>query len=235
MNNFSKFASSDKTDQFSWNFSNYNSYKANVYHKGSILLATLENYLGEDVFSKIMKTYATRFQFKHPLPQNFIDVVNEFSPQSMDWFFEQSLYTAAVLDYTVSRISSSQVNPPRGLDENGNLYSGTKPEENKTYFSEIVVERLGEFIIPVDVVITFENGETIKEVWNGQKKWKKFSYQSDAAVLKAEIDPEQKLLLDVNYSNNIKYRKRNSFPAFRWSAKWMFWLQHLLEVTMVFS
>jgi len=236
INNYRKLVSLDKMNKLSWEFLNYKSFKANVYDKGSIMLATLENYLGEDVFSKIMKTYATRYQFKHPVPQNFIDVVNEFSPQPMDWFFEQVLESTDILDYAVAKVTSNPVSPSYGLDNYGKLYSQKEKEENNIeYQSEILVERLGEFTMPVEVLVTFENGETLREQWNGHDKWKKYSYKRNVAVLKAEIDPENKILLDVNYSNNSKYRKRNSFPAFRWSSKWMFWLQHLFEVTTIFS
>jgi len=234
--NYRYALSQDIMNKFSWEFYNYKSYRANVYSKGPLLLATLENYLGEEVFSNIMKIYATRFQFKHPVPKNFIDVVNEFSPQPMDWLFEQALQSTAVCDYAVAEITSERVGLPYGLDDNGKIYSQDEKEKNNAvYQSEIRVERLGEFIFPVDILITFENGETINEIWNGQDKWIKFSYQRDAAALKVEIDPQRQILLDVNADNNIKYRNRNSFPALRWSAKWMFWLQHLLEVTMIFS
>ena len=43
------------------------------------------------------------------------------------------------------------------------------------------------------------------------------------------MDPEQVLLLDVNYTNNSRtLEPRTEEAATKWSLKWMVWLQDLM-------
>ena len=41
----------------------------------------------------------------------------------------------------------------------------------------VVVRRLGEGIFPVDVLVTFKNGEQVRERWDGRDRWKMFTYE----------------------------------------------------------
>jgi len=229
-------ASDDIMNLFSWQYVDGASYGVNAYDKSSLMLWTLEGYLGEDVFSQIMKAYATRYEFKHPKPQDFIDVVNEFAPEPMDWFFQETLNGSGVLDYAVEKVVSKPVLRRKGYYDNEKReYIDEKKEDEKKFESFVLVRRKGEVRIPVDVRITFEDGEVVNEKWDGQDLWKRYHYIRSSQVMLVEVDPDRKLMLDINYSNNSMYRKKSSFAAFRWTAKWMYWVQHLFEVVAFFS
>ena len=44
------------------------------------------------------------------------------------------------------------------------------------------------------------------------------------------VDPERKLTLDVDYSNNSRLTEpKADFPARKWASKWMVWLQDYLQ------
>ena len=39
------------------------------------------------------------------------------------------------------------------------------------------MRRYGEAMFPVDVLVTFENGEQVREHWDGRERWKVFTYE----------------------------------------------------------
>lgn len=102
----------------------------------------------------------------------------------------------------------------------------------KEYECAVVVKRDGEAIAPVEVLIEFKNGERRREQWDGQYRWKKFVYQSDSPISSAIVDPEVKLVLDINYNNNskvVREEEYRSLAARKYASKWTFWIQNFFE------
>jgi hypothetical protein len=93
----------------------------------------------------------------------------------------------------------------------------------------VVVRRLEAGQYPVDVVVTFANGEQARERWDGLARWQPFTFDRPSKAVSAQIDPERQLLLDTNYTNNSKtLEPAADQAAAKWSLKWMVWLQDLL-------
>ena len=81
---------------------------------------------------------------------------------------------------------------------------------------------------PVDVLVTFSNGEQARETWDGRGRWQVFTFDRPVKAVSAQIDPERKLLLDTNYTNNSKTMEPAADrAATKWSLRWMVWLQDL--------
>ena len=92
-----------------------------------------------------------------------------------------------------------------------------------------MVRRYGEAIFPVDILVTFTNGEEVRETWDGVARWKLFTYQRAAQILQAEVDPDSVLLLDLNRTNNSKTMKpMTNIATTKWVLKWMTWLQDVM-------
>lgn len=226
----------DYMDKMSWEFVDYFGYRNNAYEKPALMLWTLENYLGETVFGNIMKTYARRWAFKHPQPDDFFDIVNEFAPEDMSWFFDKMMYETGVVDYAVAKIISTEPVRTQGYFGAGESIQLREPEAPQDFFeSQVHLQRLGEIQLPVEVLVTFENGETIAEIWSGVEPYKIYYYSNETKIEMVEVDPYHKIRLDVNPTNNGRYREGDSTPAFRWGAAWLFWLQDLLEMIAIFS
>jgi len=177
-------------------------YSSFTYAKPTVLLLTLENYLGQDVMDKIMKTYFQRFKFKHPTTRDFINIVNEIAPQNMDWFFDQALFDSKVLDYEVRGITRKKIDVPSDT-------TGQDWYENK-----IILYRKGEFIFPVEVQVVFSDSDTVRTTWDGRARYEVLKYKRPAKAISARIDPDEKILLDVNLTNNSYTFKENNL-AFR--------------------
>ncbi len=86
-------------------------------------------------------------------------------------------------------------------------------EKEKIYRSEVVVVRKGELFFPQEILIIFEDSEEIWEEWDGKERWKRFVYYKPHKIKSAQVDPEHKVLLDVNFTNNSLMREPNrAFP-----------------------
>jgi len=224
-----------KNDVMARNGWEYNqTYGLNSYTKPALSLVTLERYLGEEMMYRVMRTYHFRYRFKHPTSQDFINTVNEVTGKDMNWFFENTWFNSNLFDYSIDRVVNLRIPNPNGVfNENGKPMDSTAVgAPTKEYQCDVVVKREGEAIAPVDVLVVFKNGEEKREWWDGQYRWKKFTYQSDSPVSYAIVDPDMKLALDVNYNNNSQVLRDDNFrslAARKYASKWMFWLQNLFE------
>ncbi len=231
----------DRMSKPSWQYGP-GAYRDNSYSKPAMMLRTLENYLGWETFQKIMSTYFERWKFRHPKPEDFFAVVNEVSGRDMSWFFEQTYNSSNVFDYAVGTVKSRKITPPKGYretEEGLKFFKSVKDESDTTearYHTTVFVRRWGEAIFPIEVKITFENGDEVMEQWDGRERWARFDYVKPAKISKVEVDPNNVLVLDVNHTNNSWTAKPKAYrAAVKWSAKWMIWLQSLMEFFAFFS
>jgi len=218
----------------SWEYFNGATYGINVYSKAAFMLLTLENYLGEDVMSEIMKTFYEKWKFKHPTSQDFIAVAEEISGQDLSWFFDQFLHSPDKLDYAIGRLRSWEIEKPEGIleGEQGIFEESQKeevPEQEKMYQNEVVVVRKGELIFPQEILITFEEGEEIREEWDGKERWKRFVYTRPYQLKSAQVDPDNKVLLDDNFLNNSRVLKPKKISPLKCALDLMFNFQAFLS------
>ncbi len=186
----------------SYEFFSGGSYSVNSYAKSALMLLTLEKYLGKEVFSKIMREYFKRFQFKHPKTEDFIRTAEEVSEKELDWFFNSFLFSEETIDYKVERVRTKKLKKPEGKMD-------MKFKEEGNWESEVVIVKEGSISFPVKIKILFEDDKKIEEFWDGKGKWKKFKYIKPVKVKSVEIDPEKIFLLDRNRFNNSMSTKRN--------------------------
>jgi hypothetical protein len=215
-----------------------------TYDKTALWLGTLERYLGWETLQKIMSTFFERYKFKHPVPDDFFAVVNEVSGRDMTWFFDQAHRSSEVFDYAVQSVSSFPAAPEGFVETGGKLTyageeakatNGANGKSGKIYRTQVIVRRNGGAIFPVEVLVVFANGDSVRENWDGKERWKLFAYEKPARLNYAAVDPERKLILDVDYTNNSKLMKpAAALPARKWASKWMIWLQDLLATFAFF-
>jgi aminopeptidase N len=199
----------------SWEFEPIGGYR-NVYFKGSLILETLENYLGEEMMKKVMKEYFSRFKFKHPQTQDFIQTVNKVTNQDFNWFFQQCLYNVGSVDYAVSYIKSTPLD-----------------KKKRQFETKVKIENLGSLSFPVEVLIELENGKKIVKNLEGKEKWYEIKLITDDKIKYAMVDPERKIVLDTNYLNNSKTAKKDFWGNFVLSSTWFFALENFIQ--LVFS
>jgi hypothetical protein len=237
-------AKDDNLVRNGWEYLDGASYVVNSYTRTGLTLRTLESYLGPDVMARIMRAYQLRWRYRHPSTQDFIDVVNQVSGQNMDWFFAQFFYNSNITDYAVARATSHAILGKVGVygeGSNKTTYSeqqaraAFRKNPHKMYRTTVVVRRRGEAVAPVDVKVRFTDGETAVEHWDGQYRWVKYDYEKAAQVSSAEVDPEHKLALDANFTNNSYVAAENNRGAEKWYVRWIFWLENLFFAAGFFS
>jgi hypothetical protein len=228
----------------SWEYLTADSYNLNSYAKPALTLQTLEALVGDETMARILRTYARRFRFGHPTTEDFIATVNEVTGRDYRFFFEQTFFSSDICDYAIT-----VENKPRRLGEgffdgpDGSPALARRPSEEEErkraregpWEPEVTVRRLGGVRLPVEVLVVFEDGRRVSETWDGRDRWRRFTYPGPAKVVRAEVDPEAKLAIDVRPANNSWLDGKGAArrAALKWSARWMFWLQNLLELHAV--
>jgi Peptidase family M1 domain len=232
---------SDPLVRRGWEYRVPRAYTLNSYGKPALVLQTLEGLLGDETMTRVMRTYARRYRFRHPVTTDFIAVVNEVTGQDWRWFFDQTFYSSDLCDYAVSVKNMA----PRQLEGFADGAGGALPAlapkapepATKTWESEVDVRRKGGVQLPVELLVEFEDGTQKAERWDGRERWVRFRYPGPQRVVRAIVDPEHKLALDVDPSNNTWELDRGAATraATKWSARFLLWVQSLLELQAVFA
>lgn len=208
-----------------------------TYSKTALWLGTLERHLGWRTLRDILSTFFRRFRFRHPTPEDFFSVANEVSGRDLSWFFAQVHGGSVTFDYAIESVASFPAEPEGMIERPGGLvYREREPErEGTVYRTEVVVQRRGEGIFPVDVLMVFEDGGEIRRRWDGTGRWTMFVEERPSRLRHAVVDPDRVLLLDLDYGNNSRLLEpAAALPALKWASKWMVWLQDLLETFAFF-
>lgn len=208
-------------------------YGALTYMKTATVLTTLERLIGRATMDSVMHTYFERWSFRHPGGRDFIATANEvvqrlcgnrFGP-SLDWFFDQTIYGTDVCDYELSGISVAALpfEKPSPPD------TSQKP----LYESTVLVSRLGEVRMPVNILMHFENGNEVLEEWAGDTRVMQYTYRRPERIAWAQVDPDNILTIDINRLNNSKSFAPPTAPVWKYTTKLMFWLQNLLHTVSI--
>jgi len=215
----------DPVTAWSWRFYNSGSYAANVYMRAATLLRTLEGFLGEPTWARVMRTYHMRYRYKHPGKAEFIGVVNEVSGKDMTWFFDELLDSTQAFDYGVAEVASVKVPRARRgvfdvkgareemtskkIEELDALEAKFPEAEVKTeYLTTVVLRRFGEARVrgdaQVKVLVRFKDGTTETRSWDGQARWARLEFVKPVEVESAQVDPDGVWLIDANLANNSR-------------------------------
>ncbi|HTR02819.1 MAG TPA: M1 family aminopeptidase [Thermoanaerobaculia bacterium] len=220
----------------SWRFRSRSSYGALVYSKTALTLATLERLLGTPAMDKALHLYAERWRFRHPRTKDFIAAVNDSTGADWTWFFDRTFFSSGIVDYAVAEAETKPARPPRGLfDVDGKLADGPPASLARVrgYDSVATVIRRGDVAMPVDVVLTFENGHVYRSHWDGEARWKRFRVSQGPKLLEVVVDPDEKILLDADRTNNGCRPEPDLQAATRWTARAVFWVQNMIDFMTV--
>ena len=187
-----------------------------AYDKPAVWLHTLENWLGWDSVQRALSASFAEGAFGHPGPSVVLRNLQQHTDRDINRFVTETYRQSAVFDYSIGEVSATARN---GQQE-----------------SRVLVRRLGDGVFPVEVLVTFTNGDQITERWNGESRWREFTYLRPTAVQSAVVDPSRQLLLDVNFTNNSRtVEPRAQDAGAKWTLKWLVWLQDALLTWGLFA
>lgn len=220
-----------------WDFTDAN-FKPLIYSKTATTLRTLQSLVGDAKMDQIIEAWFRQWQFRHPRGGDFMALLKtELSTlpdtvyaRQVYQLFETSIYHAVVLDYAVTNITNDVLFAPQGVFGDslaGFTYrdgSGLRPT-----LSTVEVQRKGDWVFPVELLVVFDDGSTETLHWSGEAGLKLFSFANGKKIVSAQIDPQQKLALDVDLNNNSMTLQPQTAPLWKYAAKVVFWVQNMME------
>lgn len=221
-----------------WFFSESN-FKSLLYSKPATTLRTVQELIGEADMDRIMQTYFEKWKFRHPRGEDFMAVLKEGLLAKQDstvamqvyGLFETSIYDAVVLDYAVTHLTNEELPVPKGIT--GNAQAGFRylpgSSSSGSMVSKITVERKGDWVFPVETLVTFEDGSRQTLFWSGKEGSKTFELTGALRVVSAQIDPNYRIGLDVDWNNNSLTLEPSAAPLWKYAAKTVFWVQNMMQ------
>ena len=119
-------------------FQTNSAYGVGSYVKGQAFLYQLRSIIGTEAFNRGMLRYYNTWKFRHPDPADFIRIMEKESGQVLDWYLEYMMNTIHQVDYAVDSVYRS---------------SGRQ--------SEIIIERVGNMPVPIEVVVMSKSGRRL--------------------------------------------------------------------------
>jgi hypothetical protein len=171
----------------------------NAYSKPAAGLYMLrQTIMGPELFDHAFRTYAKRWMFKHPTPEDFFRSMEDASSVDLDWFFRGWFYTTDVTDL--------------GIKEVKPLYLTDKPSERVTKLKEQYkqyFENLGELVYITDNKED-ANPKAMDNHADG-KEVPSFIYSVEFEKPGGLVMP---IIVELTYADGTK--ERQTFPAQIW-------------------
>ena len=196
---------------FSWVYPQ-GTYAMMSYNKAATWLYTLEGIIGTETIDEVYREFYREWGFKHPTAADFVNVTSrvvkeihgEKFGENMDWFFDQTLYGTGICDYKLDGISNSKIRSFKGIvySDTGMVMLQHDISNDTLYKSTVRIQRLGEVMLPVDILVHFDDGSEILESWDGKARFYDLNYEGAHRAEWAKIDPYMKIYMDVNLVNN---------------------------------
>lgn len=177
-------------------------YYSSVYTKGTLFLNQLRYIVGDDIFYHGLRRYFSEWKFKHPMPKDYLRIMEKEANMELDWFFHHWIESTNTIDYGIKSLVAN------------------KKE------SKLVIQRIGKIPMPLEVSVLYNDGR--KELYyiplrimRGEKvfpkdvdvkqladwPWTYPDYEITIPeklenIVRVEID-ENQLMVDIERKNNI--------------------------------
>ncbi len=161
----------------------------NAYGKPATALNILrETVMGKELFDHAFKTYAQRWMFKHPTPEDFFRTMEDASAVDLDWYWRGWFYTTDYVDIGVKGVKK--------------YYVSSKPNaQMKKYMAD---RNLTEADLPPLVYLAAEDSEDFSPDLKGKaptevsQNLKEFMMDNMSAEERAEVK-EPKYFYEVTF------------------------------------
>jgi hypothetical protein len=208
----------EKIAQGAADFATFRSLGALVYSRTATVLGTLARVYGRERFNHALGVYTRKFRFQHPTMADFLAVMQSELDGRAATALKLALSERATVDYLVREISNAPISAAAGVFDSPSGREQKKPETPgpaAQYASRVVVYRHGTLQLPVDIELVFEDGGKQLRHWDGSG----FTFNVDnvgpSQLVSVNVDPEQRILLDDDRSNNWLSTQSSSLPRCR--------------------
>lgn len=232
----------DPLDANSWDRYSNTSY-GSIYSRTASVMHDLEQEIGSEALERGFKGYYEQWKFRHPSAADFKAALAEHTgrPEVIERVFDQQVWGMHKVDDRVTSLESEEVLPQPGTElvggkrvehaeddvdkaiadarkawkeKNPDAKPGTGPYPWRT----VVTLRREGAAVPQTVKIRFADDSVETVAWNDAARWKRIVLVKPARAVSAEIDPEQKIYLDVNKLDDSRTLERDRTATRRWSS-----------------
>ncbi len=193
-------------------------YKGIVYAKTATVLQSLKRIMGEESFYDFLSQYFNTYKFTHPNKEDFMGTLNGYlrmnfgsgMSEKINSLLEQALDKTAICDFSTS--------PIRYNDSNSD-----------SVYSSVVIEQLGDFVAPVEIVFQFEDDSKLLKEWDGKGGSKEFTFITNSRLRSVQVDPERKIFFDIDFNNNSYTSTPAKSGLFKYAGRALFWTQNIFQ------
>jgi hypothetical protein len=168
----------------------------NGYGKPAAGLVMLrEQIVGPKLFDEAFREYSQKWMFKHPQPTDFFRSVEEGAGEQLNYFWRGWFYGTYTNDQAIASVDAQRADSLVGNNAKGSTYY------------RITVENRGGLVLPVKMLVTFDDGTTQRidlpaDIWRKNEREFTHGFFSSKAVTQVVLDPDE-TLADVNRENNV--------------------------------
>jgi len=222
-----------KVAQKAWDYRNRWMYFLASYGKTAVVLRTVEGLIGSDAMARGMRAYVERFSFRHPTGSDLVATLSEAGGYDLRRFFDQAIYADATPDWGVLAVRHTRPAVVEGFAWDGAGWIREEPggaaeiddaAEDEGWEIEVDLVRSGDFVGPVVVELTWDDGETERRLWESSERWVRWSFDSDRRLEQVIVDPDGVWALETLRVDNY-WREH---PARTEPPLW--WLREILDV-----
>jgi hypothetical protein len=131
----------------------------NAYGKPATALNILrETIMGRELFDHAFKTYAQRWMFKHPSPEDFFRTMEDASGVDLDWFWRGWFYTTDHVDISIDGVKWYKLSTKTQVDQ-----KLAKKQEEEDLFNKDISTQRNKTEIPKSYI---EEDKTLADFYN---------------------------------------------------------------------
>ncbi len=193
-------------------FSSGSDYGALVYSRTATLLLSLGRVFGEKRLAAGLARYCRAQRFAHPDPEALLAAIKTELGTEVEAVLRRGLFEGGWVDYAVERIESAKARPAEGVfgDPKQPHPAPTSEAPPAAYRGMVTVRRGGTLVFPVEIEMVAADGTRSRAHWDGKATHAVIPYAGSSPLVSALIDPDQRVLIDNDLSNNARSRARQS-------------------------
>lgn len=157
-------------------FATGSDYGGLVYARTATILRTIDRVWDGGALQAI-SAYARAQRFEHPGPEALSLAIGEHAGADARAFFDEAIFRQGWVDFEPVAVTT------RGTESGG-------------FDVEVVVRRRGTLVVPVEIDVTTEDGETRRFTWDGTGHSHELRFESASAPTFVRVDPEGRVLVD---------------------------------------
>jgi hypothetical protein len=226
-----------------------------VYVRSATAMRDLEQRIGKAAMERGFKEYYRLWKFRHPSVADLRETLAEASGQraAVEAFFAQQVYGTARIDDRISAFTSVEQLPQPGTAQVGDKrveqteatihkrvdtlreqWKKANPKANQgggpfPWLTTVTLRRNGA-PVPQTLLVKFADGSSETVRWDGDEKWRRFSWTRPAKAVSAELDPKRTHYLDASKLDDSLTLDADGSASRRWSSEFAALVQLLLAL-----